>query len=128
MKNKMMSWAGILSIIFILVFGLNFSGCKTENDEKNSPFEGTWRITNSTGTLDLQYIFKGNTYRLHDNLTLQEFWYGTFEYTDTTITFIPDLAGELPYTHDYSFNNDNNVLRLETNGNYRYVYGIFYKQ
>jgi hypothetical protein len=110
MKNKMPVFVGIL--ITVLVFGLMFSGCKTEDDV--DVFEGTWRSSNTQGTFNVAYTFHGNEFTLTNVIAGREF-HGTFTYTDTEITFkreATETTNAETYTQQCEFRNNGKVLFL----------------
>jgi hypothetical protein len=113
MKNKMPVFVGIL--ITVLVFALMFSGCKTDDEDVEEKiernFEGLWlqQIDTEDETTDRQYTFTGDTFIGRNNLTNMRF-NGTFEYTNTEITFhANDPSGKVvaSWIQEYEFTTAN---------------------
>jgi hypothetical protein len=95
MKNKMPVFVGVL--ITVLVFGLMFSGCKTEDEDVDIfDFEGVWKHY----SLDLEFEFSGIEYTC--NAYFRDYSFsGTFTATATEITLIRNDTGE-EWTHKYT--------------------------
>jgi hypothetical protein len=117
MKSRLIG-NGILAIM--LVFGFFVVGCPTDSDnqEENNmtKFEGTWR--NPSGDHPA-YIFVGDAYSSANSYRgLSE---GTFTFTDSTITFLPDDGDS--WTQDYTLEGNNLTIAKDD----VHSFGVFVK-
>jgi hypothetical protein len=87
---------------------------KEEEEEGNTTkFEGTWMWKNSFTGVQVVYKFTGNTFEFTSDDTEETNYpkgpiFGTFTFTDTTITFT--TSGESPKT--WTMEYDDNILSL----------------
>ncbi|GHV51338.1 hypothetical protein AGMMS49579_06440 [Spirochaetia bacterium] len=120
MKRKLIG-KGILAIV--LVFGFIVIGCSTgggtdtpKGEEQVTKFEGTWQ--NGGGS---NYTFTGYTVAFSPASGTGA-WTGTFEFTDTTITFKP--VDGTSWTQEYTL-SESTLTLVQVTGHY---YGTFQKQ
>jgi hypothetical protein len=107
---------GMLAVA--LVFGLVFAGCDqatngstTEEEEQVSKFEGTWKASFSS---TVAFTFTKNSYT---EVMSQGTIYGSFEFTNETITFKPTSSNPsgaplTDFTMGYEISEDSDTLRL----------------
>jgi hypothetical protein len=118
-------------LICLLAFCLSLLGCPTDSDDDSviTKFEGKWVnpvAIIDNGYSDFSFTFTGNKmlFKSSDNngSTTKP---GTFTFTDSEITFIPERESTWAgYTQTYTLQD--NVLQLENNGTGSY--GPFQKQ
>jgi hypothetical protein len=90
----------------------------TKEEDKTAKFEGTWKTGIIAGAdIRATYKFAGNTFEFTSNNTKEEYNIpkgpisGTFEFTDTTITFTLS-DGSKTWSMSYILKNENLVLSL----------------
>jgi hypothetical protein len=100
----------------LIGFGFVFTGCPTDTKEETE-FEGTWRNRGMGwyGTYDLTYTFTGNNFVFLDRIKGDRFS-GTFEFTETTITF--NINDGTSKTQEYILGG--NLLILDPDGETEY--------
>ena len=114
MKNRQIAM-GIL--VIVMVFGFMCVGCPISNDssqEENgnvTQFEGVWK---KTGTTSVTFTFNRSSYT--EELS-QGTISGSFEFTETTITFKPTSSNPAGaplsnFTMDYQFSENPTTLTL----------------
>jgi hypothetical protein len=128
MKNNTFFVSGMLALLLTFVFAL--TGCLTsgggggDGTQTTTPtkFEGRWKNPYG-GKEEPTFQFTGNTMRFTTTGGISQ--RGTFTFTDTEITFIPQRANSWKgYTQAYILSG--NTLTLEEDG--EHYYGPFEKQ
>jgi hypothetical protein len=104
MKSKM-----VFILIVLLVFGFVLVGCDNGTTDTTTKFEGTWELTVDEGTIS--YIFSGSNYTGTRSWDSEDYFSGTFTFTETTITF---YFGDDSWTQNYTLSD--NTLILEPTG------------
>ena len=116
MKNKIKLFE---IVALVALIGFSFAACSNDDGGTSyDDFQGKWvelEAIAEGGFSEYSYEFDGNkmTFRTiygPPNSTDRNEWPGTFTFTDTEITFIPEQAGTWQgYTATYKFEGKNKL-------------------
>ena len=130
MKNTM-KVLGIIAIVALIGFSMAACGSDGNNSggSGTTKFEGKWvnlSAINNFGYSDFSFTFTGNNmlFKSVDNQGRTDSWPGTFTFTNTEITFIPEQVNTWPgWKTGYTLNGY--ILELAEGGP---AFGTFTKQ